>query len=160
MDANDKIKEQDRDKLPRVRERMPRGGGYSVGSGEDISLKSPRIFGHEVTQKMKNSVVEYDVVDRDSVSAYIARHLGLTEPLRDAPAYIRKVWGQDVAINLEVSKDPEGEQYDSLMAYIQTSDDPDTAMAKLNAFGSEWWNQYSASYRNLLDFDVEIRDAI
>ena len=83
----------------------------------------------------------------------------MIEPLVAAPKYIKEVWGQNVVVNLEVSKDPEGERYDSLMAYIQTTDDADTSIAKLSAFGDQWWNDRRKLVRNLLDFDVEIHDA-
>jgi len=160
MDDKDKIEEQDEEKTPRVRERVPRGGGYSVGGGEDISIKRPLVSSAKDLYNMKVIFGEYRVQDSSSVTHYLDQHGGVIEPLVAAPKHIREVWGQNAVVNLEVSQDPEGEQYDCLMAYIQTTDDADTSIAKLSAFGTQWWNARRKLVRNQLDFDVEIHDAL
>ena len=160
MDDKDKIEEQDTEKQSRVRERVPRGSGYSVRGGEDVSIKRPSVSNGKDLLKMKALFDEYRVQDSSSVTHYLDLHAGLIEPLVAAPKHIREVWGPNVVVNLEVSKDPEGEQYDSLMAYIQTTDDADTSIAKLSDFGTQWWNERHKLVRNQLDFDVEIHDAL
>lgn len=145
----------------RVRERMPRGGGYAAAAPEEVTIKKPQAIETEGLRQMKALANEYySVVDKEAVMDYVAAHSAVVPFLQEARGNLARIWGSNVKVNLEVARDPEGSEYDSLMAYIQTTDDANTSIAKLSAFGTQWWNERRKLVRNQLDFDVEIHDAL
>jgi hypothetical protein len=102
----------------------------------------------------------YSLSDHIAVSRFLLRNPGILVALREAYPYIVSIWGQSTRVNLDIRELPDGNQPDALMAYIQTTDHVENALAKLRQFTSAWWGQRWASFAGTLNFDVEHVDAV
>lgn len=61
----------------------------------------------------------------------------------------------DSSIRLEVYPDPEGERPPELALIVETEDDPDTALEKLDRFDERFWLDHVDQFGNLLSVHVE-----
>ncbi len=82
---------------------------------------------------------DYQISDEEEILAFLERHPAIATLLKDARSNIRAFFGDD-PVTLKVSHDLDWEdEQPELFANIQTRLDPQDALARLDAFDSEWW---------------------
>jgi hypothetical protein len=97
----------------------------------------------------------YNFRDYSAVANFMQEHPPVAEKLEQAIEHVDGVWGRDAQISLEISESPDGPEFNALIAYVRTSDNPSLALEKLDRFGSTWWTQSRGTLRSKLKFDVE-----
>jgi len=97
-------------------------------------LKHPRAVMNELRR-------DYEMTDEEEILAFLERYPAVAPLLHDTRSNIRKFFGDD-AVRLKVSHDPDWkDEQPELFANIQTRLDPQDALARLEAFDTEWWLQ-------------------
>ena len=93
----------------------------------------------------------------DEVKAYLACHPELESFLASAwPALIR-CFGEPVDIILEVMTYPDEEIYQELVGWIQSTDDVQEGLEKLERFEDEWFLDHLSEVDNKFNFNIETR---
>ncbi len=80
----------------------------------------------------------YYVQGRSAVEAFIEEHPSLVRLLVEASSAIRRNFGQGQRIILEIVRDPEAEDVQELVAYIDTPLSVPEAMERLNRVDQDW----------------------
>jgi hypothetical protein len=84
---------------------------------------------------------DYQLDDEADILAFLERYPAVAPLLHDTRSNIRKFFGED-PVQLKVSHDPDWEnEQPELFANIQTRLGPQDALARLEAFDTEWWLQ-------------------
>ena len=83
----------------------------------------------------------YEVAHGDAVMNFIRLHPRLAPLLLDARDEIREAFGAETRTALDVVHDPEEEDSGMLIAFIQTTLDPDEALDRLDRFSDGWWRR-------------------
>jgi hypothetical protein len=100
-------------------------------------LKHPRSVLRELRR-------DYQITDEEEILAFLDRHPAVASLLHDVRSNIRRFFSED-PVTLKVSHDLDWEdEQPELFANIQTRLDPHEALARLEAFDTEWWLQRSA----------------
>jgi hypothetical protein len=81
----------------------------------------------------------FDFVGADVVRRFIQSNPSLVPLLREAHDEIATSFGVDTRTALVVVRDPEEEGSGTLYAFIQTADDPEIALNRLESFNDTWW---------------------
>ncbi len=98
------------------------------------TLKHPRAVMNEVRR-------DYQMTDEAQLLAFLERYPAVAPLLHDVQSNIRRFFGED-PVRLKVTHDPDWEdEQPELFANIQTRLDPQEALARLEAFDTEWWLQ-------------------
>ena len=103
-------------------------------------------------QSLVNS--RYRFCGYEEVSAFLERFPSLIDRLREAAPQVRRVFGIETTINLEVVTDPDGRDLPELFASIAVPASSGSALDRLGQFDEEWWLSASQPGDRLL-FDVE-----
>jgi hypothetical protein len=95
-------------------------------------LKHPRSVLRELRR-------DYQITDEEEILAFLDRHPAVAPLLHDVRSNIRRFFSED-PVTLKVSHDLDWEdEQPELFANIQTRLDPQEALARLEAFDTEWW---------------------
>jgi hypothetical protein len=97
----------------------------------------------------------YDFADADSVRAFIVAHPTLVPLLQEAQAVIASSFGTGTRTALEVVRDPEETGTATLYAFVQSPDDADAALDRLDRFNDGWWRSALSSAAVPLHFTLE-----
>jgi hypothetical protein len=82
---------------------------------------------------------DYQISDEEEILAFLERYPAVAALLKNTRRNIRRFFGED-PVTLKVSHDPDWEEEQlELFANIQTRLDPQEALARLEAFDTEWW---------------------
>ncbi len=92
----------------------------------------------------------------EEVKSFLDEHEELAPLLIEATGPIRRLFGEESVVVLEVFHDPDAEEDESeLFALIQTNLPVDEARRLRAQFDSEWWLENSARADCRLNIDVE-----
>lgn len=91
------------------------------------------------------------------VFAFLQRHPNLIPLLIETAQVIPHYFGQGTPIALDIATDPEAEDDQQLVAWIQTDLEPIKAIARLTEFDTEWWLAASHASHDKLCIHVEYR---
>lgn len=84
---------------------------------------------------------------------FLAQHDQIIPYLIDAHAVIRKVFGLNVPVGLELFKDPEADDDKQLFGYIDTKGfTPEEAFRRLEAFDEDWYLDQVETIGEYLNF--------
>jgi hypothetical protein len=97
----------------------------------------------------------YMLSDYPSVLRFLLLHPVVLVTLKEAYPYIASIWGPSTHVNLEICESPDGRSFDTLIAYVQTTDSVDDALGKLSQFAAQWWADRIIDTGGMLQFDVE-----
>lgn len=103
-------------------------------------------------QSLVNS--NYRFCGFEEVSAFLERFPRLIGLLHEAVPQVRRIFGTETTINLEVVADPDGRDLPELFASIAVPASSGSALDKLERFDEEWWLS-AAQPDDRLHFDVE-----
>jgi hypothetical protein len=96
------------------------------------TLRHPRAVMSELRRN-------YQMTDEEEIRAFLERYPAVAPILSDIRSNIRRFFGED-PVMLKVSHDLDWEDdQPELFAHIQTRLDPQEALARLEAFDTEWW---------------------
>jgi hypothetical protein len=70
---------------------------------------------------------------------------------------LEKHFGKDVSVILEVMTYPGEESYDELVGWIQSTDEIEIGLDKLEKFEEEWLTEHLQNVGNVFNFDIEFR---
>ena len=98
---------------------------------------------------------EYGFSDGATVREFILAHPSLVPMLRDAKEELASRFGADANTVLTVIRDPDEDGAGTLYAFVQTTEDPDTAGDRLDRFNDEWWRFTIGSEAVPLHFALE-----
>lgn len=90
-----------------------------------------------------------------AVQRFLYSYPQLAKVLLEAHVYLKKHFGPEPQVTLEVVSDPEVEGWDELFAYILTSLPVDEALARLNRLDEEWFLDQLDRVDGLLNFNLE-----
>jgi hypothetical protein len=112
---------------------------------------------------MKMSAICYVLFERYVFRGYwqVRRFLEaepyLVPLLFEAYDEIRRLFGQNTGLALELTYDPDGgPESGELFALVQTSESVEEALAKLQRLDTEWWLATSRQARGKMNIDVEL----
>ncbi|MGH8060006.1 MAG: hypothetical protein ACREOH_22685 [Candidatus Entotheonellia bacterium] len=91
------------------------------------------------------------------VFAFLQRHPNLIPLLIETAQVIPHYFGQVTPIALDIATDPEAEDDQQLVAWIQTDLEPIKAIARLTEFDTAWWLAASHASHDQLCIHVEYR---
>jgi hypothetical protein len=97
----------------------------------------------------------YDFGDTETVRQFLLGHPSIGPLLRDARDELAARFGSQVRTVLAVIDDPEEEDAGMLYAFVQTEDDPERALDRLDSFNDEWWRVAIGSAPVPLHFALE-----
>lgn len=89
------------------------------------------------------------------IRCFLYTHSQLTEILIKAHTYLRKYFGSNPQVTLELISDPETTGWEQLYAYILTSLPVDDALDRLDRFDEEWFIGQLDQVDGLLNFNLE-----
>lgn len=90
------------------------------------------------------------------VTAFLHEHPNLSAVLFEALAVIPRYFGDDAPLFLEVFTDPEAEPATrELFVIVQTTVEPDEALARLDRLDEEWWLDASPDGSGILVISIE-----
>jgi hypothetical protein len=89
------------------------------------------------------------------VEAFTRSHSGVAGLIAEASNEIRRIFGPDAGIVLDVPSDYEDEGVSHLYVRILTSLDVDNAVNCLDRFNEEWWWDRMDSAPDTLHFTIE-----
>lgn len=81
----------------------------------------------------------YTFRDGDSVAAFLLRHPYLVDLLMEARGEIRKQFGPETPVVLQLSSDAEAEHDEELLALVLTPLPVDEALSRLDRLDETWW---------------------
>jgi hypothetical protein len=82
---------------------------------------------------------DYQISDEEEILAFLESYPAVAALLKNTRSNIRRFFGED-PVTLKVSHDPDWEEEQlELFANIQIRLDPQEALARLEAFDTEWW---------------------
>lgn len=90
----------------------------------------------------------------DTVRRFLVRHPYLLELLPDAFRHVRRLFGADTPIELDITTDPEGTGPDVLFAYIVTSRPVDEALVLLNQLDEQWYLLQPVDVLEIFNFNL------
>ena len=93
--------------------------------------------------------------DPPRVQQYLHSHPQLEEVLIDAWPHLRRHFGPDVQVFLEVVSDPEIETWDQLIAHVRTAHQPEEALYRLDQFDDEWFLDQLSRVSGQMNFNLE-----
>lgn len=97
----------------------------------------------------------YSFRDERNVMSFLERNIFLAPLLLQASIKIRDYFDASSLAALDVSSDPDNNEYQELWVRIQTSLSPSDALSLLTRFDEEWWFQASSNSSNLLNVKLE-----
>lgn len=95
--------------------------------------------------------------ERAEVVGFVLVH-DLIQPILEAHAALRRVFGEGVSMFLQLHSDPE-EDFKGLFILVQTNLSDDEALDLLGRFDDEYWLDVDSSVAELLGVDVEDVDS-
>ncbi|MGQ9626068.1 MAG: hypothetical protein ACUVV0_04080 [Anaerolineae bacterium] len=143
------------------------------GIGSLLSL--PPLEGHPDEEFIRNYIMRYSALldvssflddmrqleeiysfrNDAAVQRFLYSYPQLAKVLLEAHVYLKKHFGPEPQVTLEVVSDPEVEGWDELFAYILTSLPVDEALARLNRLDEEWFLDQLDRVDGLLNFNLE-----
>ncbi|MGH7596123.1 MAG: hypothetical protein ACREOI_07200 [bacterium] len=92
----------------------------------------------------------------DEVVDFLLRHSSLLEILEKAPKQIQRHFGNGIiSLVLEAVKDPETEDDEELILFIQTALPVDQALQKLDRLDDTWWLETGSRTQGNLGMNLE-----
>jgi hypothetical protein len=111
-----------------------------------------------VLQKLESLQAVYQVRHVEQVVGFLQRNPSFLPLLEAAVAPVRQAFGQNVQIALQIEDDPDNSE-PPLVALIQTSDEPETALDKLHSFDRAWWLSVVSTTLSKFIFHIEYQPA-
>lgn len=96
----------------------------------------------------------YDARDWASVKRHLQQDPNSALLLTEAQAPLKRLFGADARIALEVVQEPEGGEAERLFVRIHTGGDWQAAFDKMDRFDEEWWLDASATLASRLEFSI------
>ncbi len=98
----------------------------------------------------------YTLRRSDEVVDFLLRHQSLLEILEEAPTQIHRHFGDGISsLVLEAVKDPEAEDDEELILFIQTVLPVDQALQKLDRVDDTWWLEAGSRTQGNLGMNLE-----
>jgi hypothetical protein len=98
----------------------------------------------------------YTLRHPDGVVEFLSRHSSLLELLEEAPRQILRHFGDGMSsLVLEAVKDPEAEDDEELILFIQTALPVDQALQKLDRVDDMWWLEAGSRTKGNLGMNLE-----
>jgi len=110
------------------------------------------ILGHPRLSRIEEI---YSLRDPPTIRQFLRTYPQLIDVLLEAYDYLRKYFGPDLQVTLEVVSDPEVEGMDELFAYILTSLPVDEALARLDRLDKEWFLDQLDRVDGRFNFNLE-----
>lgn len=113
--------------------------------------------GISLADKIKDIILEYPNSNEAELESFLIDNPRIIDYIPKAKEQIRKYFGNDVEISLEVFFDPEVDDDDgtSLFMNVRTSDDLDSAMQKLDSLDEEWFIPEVGEYADNFTIDLD-----
>ena len=93
--------------------------------------------------------------NREAVVAFLERHPEIEPFLGSALPVLTKCFDAPIEVDLEVMSYAYESAYDELVGWIQSTDDVDTGMKKLDRFEEEWFLDHMEMVHNKFNFNIE-----
>jgi hypothetical protein len=95
--------------------------------------------------------------NQENVKTYLARHPEIVDFLTTAYPSLVRIFGNSVEIVLEVLHFPERNASDELVGWIQSSDEVEIGLQKLEQFEEAWFLDHMAKIDHRFNFNIETR---
>lgn len=105
---------------------------------------------HEDTSSYGSGQISYR--NPETVESYLASHPEIEVFLSESWPGLEKHFGKDVSVILEVMTYPGEESYDELVGWIQSTDQIEVGLDKLEAFEEEWLTEQLRNVGNVFNF--------
>lgn len=98
---------------------------------------------------------EYEIRNPAEVAEFLSENLFLLDLLKEIPAQIRKVFGDEQNLKLEFFLDPEDVDYHRLAVGVPTKKKLEKSSALLKKFDENWWfaNERKSQSKILIDLE-------
>jgi hypothetical protein len=110
---------------------------------------------HEDTSSYGSAQVSYR--NPEAVEPYLASHPEIEAFLSESWPGLEKHFGKNVSLILEVMTCPGEESYDELVGWIQSTDEIEVGLDKLEVFEEEWLEKELRKVGNGFNFDIEFK---
>lgn len=97
----------------------------------------------------------YKCRDDASIRTYLTNNPSLTKLLEEAGERIRKYFGPDVRVVLDIIKDSEMDDHERLFVFVQTDLSVDDALGYLDELYEQWWLDALSTVQPKISIDVE-----
>lgn len=98
----------------------------------------------------------YTIDDQAAVGSFLRAHPELMGVLAQAATHLRRLFGPEPQVALEVVVDPEAEQCAQLVAYVCTVLPVEEALARLRRLDEEWFLDQLDLVGGLFNFNLEL----
>ena len=134
--------------------RVARNGKLS----ESLSSEINRILISErETQKLEADIKEmenyYTFINHKDVITFLEANRSIVKILKDANGEIKRVFGKDIHLYLELHRDPE-EDFEGLFIVMKTNLSPEDSLNLLDRLDEEWWLHVDDNISNILEIMV------
>jgi hypothetical protein len=102
-----------------------------------------------------HEVMDFEFREEEQVRAYLDAHPEVVAIIVEARRKLPHFFGEAPAMTLDVLKDPEDPDAESLFALIQTSLEPDRALPLLDEFNERWWRAASTAIEADIHFGLD-----
>ncbi len=98
---------------------------------------------------------EYEIRNPSKVAEFLSENLFLLDLLKEIPAQIREVFGNEQNLKLELFFDPEDANYHRLSISIPTRAELEKSSSRLKEFDEKWWFANERKSRSKILIDLE-----
>lgn len=98
---------------------------------------------------------EYEIRNPSKVAEFLGANLFLLDLLKEIPAQIREVFGDEQNLRLEFFLDPEDANYHRLFIGIPTKTKIKKSSSLLQKFDENWWFENERKSRSKILIDLE-----
>ncbi len=123
----------------------------------DALWRAPvRAWESDASQRLHALETSYRFRRAIAVRRFLQAYPHLVEFLHEARPYLKKHFGSELEVALEVVSDPEATDAKQLFAYIRTALPVDMALAQLDRLDEEWFLDRLDRVGGLFNFNLEI----
>jgi bifunctional DNA-binding transcriptional regulator/antitoxin component of YhaV-PrlF toxin-antitoxin module len=98
---------------------------------------------------------EYEIRNPSKVAEFLSENLFLLDLLKEIPAQIREVFGDEQNLKLEFFLDPEDANYHRLAVGVPTKKKLEKSSSLLQKFDENWWFANERKSRSKILIDLE-----
>ncbi|MCY7346394.1 MAG: hypothetical protein LH614_09275 [Pyrinomonadaceae bacterium] len=121
----------------------------------DVAELIDREIHAEMLERINFLAREYEIRNPSEVAKFLSENLFLLDLLKEIPAQVRKVFGDEQNLKLEFFLDPEDPNYHRLILGIPTKTEAEKSSSLLKEFDENWWFANERKSRSKILIDLE-----